>query len=55
MSFHDKVCIFVDPLENAVGFRGSMNETFKGLSSDGNRIIDVFQLAIIRIRQELIM
>ena len=41
--FHDKVGIFIDPLENAVGFRGSMNETFKGLSSDGNiESIDVF-------------
>lgn len=41
--FHDKVGIFSDIDGNAVGFRGSMNETFKGLSSDGNiESIDVF-------------
>lgn len=41
--FHDKVGIFTDVAGNAVGFRGSMNETFKGLSSDGNiESIDVF-------------
>ena len=41
--FHDKVGIFSDSSGNAVGFRGSMNETFKGLSSDGNiESIDVF-------------
>lgn len=41
--FHDKVGIFYDNIGNAVGFRGSMNETFKGLSSDGNiESIDVF-------------
>ncbi|PCL91877.1 DEAD/DEAH box helicase family protein [Paenibacillus lautus] len=41
--FHDKVGIFTDNIGNAVGFRGSMNETFKGLSSDGNiESIDVF-------------
>lgn len=41
--FHDKVGIFSDLDGNAVGFRGSMNETFKGLSSDGNiESIDVF-------------
>lgn len=41
--FHDKVGIFSDIAGNAVGFRGSMNETFKGLSSDGNiESIDVF-------------
>ena len=41
--FHDKVGIFKDSLGNAVGFRGSMNETFKGLSADGNiESIDVF-------------
>lgn len=41
--FHDKVGIFEDIKGNAVGFRGSMNETFKGLSSDGNiESIDVF-------------
>ena len=41
--FHDKVGMFTDTLDNSVGFRGSMNETFKGLSSDGNiESIDVF-------------
>ncbi|MGZ7444261.1 DEAD/DEAH box helicase family protein [Paenibacillus sp. TH7-28] len=41
--FHDKVGIFQDKEMNCVGFRGSMNETFKGLSSDGNiESIDVF-------------
>lgn len=41
--FHDKVGIFTDQEGNSVGFRGSMNETFKGLSSDGNiESIDVF-------------
>ncbi|GHT01985.1 DNA-repair protein [Synergistales bacterium] len=41
--FHDKVGIFSDSIGNFVGFRGSMNETFKGLSSDGNiESIDVF-------------
>lgn len=41
--FHDKVGIFTDSEDNKVGFRGSMNETYKGLSSDGNiESIDVF-------------
>lgn len=41
--FHDKVGIFTDVEGNKVGFRGSMNETYKGLSSDGNmESIDVF-------------
>jgi len=41
--FHDKVGIFRDNQGNYVGFRGSMNETYKGLSSDGNiESIDVF-------------
>ena len=41
--FHDKVGIFKDTFNNAVGFRGSMNETYKGLSSDGNiESIDAF-------------
>jgi len=41
--FHDKVGLFTDSEGNRVGFRGSMNETFKGLSSDGNmESIDVF-------------
>lgn len=34
--FHDKVGIFKDKEGNAVAFRGSINETFKGLSNDGN-------------------
>lgn len=41
--FHDKVGVFIDGAGAAVGFRGSMNETFMGLSSDGNlESIDVF-------------
>ena len=41
--FHDKVGIFSDNCGDAVGFRGSMNETFQGLSNDGNlESIDVF-------------
>ena len=41
--FHDKVGVFSDRKGNSVGFRGSMNETYKGLSSDGNiESIDVF-------------
>lgn len=41
--FHDKVGVFKDSADNMVGFRGSMNETFKGLSNDGNiESIDVF-------------
>ena len=41
--FHDKVGIFTDIRGNAVGFRGSMNETFQGLSDGGNlESIDVF-------------
>ncbi len=41
--FHDKVGVFSDTLGHSVGFRGSMNETYKGLSSDGNiESIDVF-------------
>lgn len=40
--FHDKVGIFADA-DSKVGFRGSMNETFKGLSEDGNiESVDVF-------------
>lgn len=40
--FHDKVGLFYDA-ESIVGFRGSINETFKGLSDDGNiESIDVF-------------
>lgn len=41
---HDKIGVFYDDKDNAVGFRGSFNETFKGLSNDGNiESVDVFQ------------
>lgn len=41
--FHDKVGIFTDAAGLSVGFRGSMNETYKGLSADGNiESVDVF-------------
>lgn len=41
--FHDKIGIFADG-KDLVTFRGSMNETFKGLSDDGNfESIDVFK------------
>lgn len=41
--FHDKVGVFTDSNGDSVGFRGSMNETFQGLSEDGNlESIDVF-------------
>jgi superfamily II DNA or RNA helicase len=41
--FHDKVGIFKDALGNAVVFKGSMNETWTGLSSDGNiESVDVY-------------
>lgn len=40
--FHDKVGLFYDE-KNAVAFRGSINETYKGLSNDGNfESLDVF-------------
>lgn len=40
--FHDKVGFFTDG-ENSVAFRGSINETYKGLSNDGNfESLDVF-------------
>ena len=42
--FHDKVGIFRDSQGNCVGFRGSLNETYSGLSNEGNvESIDVFQ------------
>lgn len=42
--YHDKAGVFVDEYGDAVGFRGSFNETYKGLSNDGNiESIDVFQ------------
>jgi superfamily II DNA or RNA helicase len=34
--FHDKVGLFTDAAGNQVGFRGTFNETYLGLSSDGN-------------------
>ena len=41
--FHDKVGIFADLEGNRVVFKGSMNETWSGLSSDGNlESVDVF-------------
>lgn len=41
--FHDKVGLFRDAAGDAVGFRGSMNETYLGLAADGNlESIDVF-------------
>lgn len=41
--FHDKVGIFHDDTGEIVVFRGSMNETWSGLSNDGNlEAIDVF-------------
>jgi superfamily II DNA or RNA helicase len=41
--FHDKVGLFTDAVGDTVGFRGSMNETFLGLSADGNlESVDVF-------------
>lgn len=41
--FHDKVGVFGDREHNYVGFRGSMNETFQGLSPAGNiESVDVF-------------
>ncbi|MCX5729631.1 MAG: DEAD/DEAH box helicase family protein [Nitrospirae bacterium] len=41
--FHDKVGIFCDTTGNNVAFKGSMNETYAGLSNDGNlESVDVF-------------
>ena len=41
--YHDKVGVFEDKDGNCVGFRGAMNETYKGLASDGNgESVDVF-------------
>lgn len=41
--FHDKVGVFGDAEGNIVGFRGTMNETYKGLAEDGNsESVDVF-------------
>lgn len=42
--FHDKVGVFQDSDGKRVGFRGSLNETYNGLSNSGNvESIDVFQ------------
>ncbi len=42
--YHDKAGIFIDQNDDSVAFRGSINETFKGLSDNGNiESIDVFQ------------
>jgi len=41
--FHDKLGLFYDGFGNAVSFKGSMNETWAGLSADGNlESVDVF-------------
>ncbi|MDU9376532.1 ATP-dependent RNA helicase DbpA [Methanocorpusculaceae archaeon Sp1] len=41
--YHDKVGTFRDIDGNVVGFRGAMNETYKGLAPDGNiESIEVF-------------
>jgi superfamily II DNA or RNA helicase len=41
--FHDKVGIFTDEAGDRVVFKGSMNETWSGLSADGNlESVDVF-------------
>jgi superfamily II DNA or RNA helicase len=41
--FHDKVGVFGDPAGDSVGFRGSLNETYLGLSQHGNvESIDVW-------------
>jgi superfamily II DNA or RNA helicase len=41
--FHDKLGLFSDSHGNIVAFKGSMNETWAGLSSDGNlESVDVY-------------
>lgn len=41
--FHDKLGIFHDDFGNTVAFKGSMNETWSGLATDGNlESVDVF-------------
>lgn len=41
--FHDKLGIFRDSKDNIVVFKGSMNETWTGLASDGNlESVDVY-------------
>ena len=34
--FHDKLGLFHDGFGNTLAFKGSMNETWSGLSADGN-------------------
>lgn len=42
--YHDKAGVFVDELGDKVAFRGSFNETYKGIANDGNiESADVFQ------------
>ncbi|MEI7923596.1 MAG: DEAD/DEAH box helicase family protein [Planctomycetota bacterium] len=41
--FHDKVGVFTDTADYSVVFKGSMNETWSGLSNDGNlESVDVY-------------
>jgi superfamily II DNA or RNA helicase len=41
--FHDKLGLFRDGFGNTVAFKGSMNETWAGLSADGNlESVDIF-------------
>ena len=41
--FHDKLGLFTDSNEDIIAFKGSMNETWAGLSLDGNlESVDVF-------------
>lgn len=41
--FHDKLGLFHDGYGNTVAFKGSMNETWAGLSADGNlESVDIF-------------
>jgi superfamily II DNA or RNA helicase len=41
--FHSKIGLFYDRADNCIVFKGSMNETWNGLSNDGNiETIDVF-------------
>lgn len=41
--FHDKLGLFMDDADGVVAFKGSMNETWAGLSLDGNlESVDVF-------------
>ena len=38
--FHDKVGLFADGSGDVVGFRGSLNESYLGLSPDGKLVVD---------------